>query len=595
MNSVSADVVAQEQSPSTAESRSKRRERRADALCAIALCLLTLLTWIPRWSGPIDLRWDAGTYFILGTSLAQGKGYRLLNEPGEIRADQYPPLQAAIVAIHEKLLSSSDPVKVGIWLRRTWILLSVAYACGSFFLARLFLSRLYSFGLAAICTINYDMYFLATLCFAELPFALATVLFAWSYLRKGGESWTRHISPVFAIAAYLLRTMGVALLLAWIADAVLRRRFRAAGIRAVVALAPVIAWQSYVHSVESSPEYKRPYYAYQRDPSMFYNVSYAENMKLKDPFKPDLGNVTVRDLVSRFFHNAIWMPRDLGQSVAAREPYLEGHVKFLNRVLRRPAARPRVHKIVLYVLGSLVLLGTLQLLLERQWLISLTVLLTLAAVCTTPWPSQFGRYLAPILPLLLLALMSALRGFSNTGRRLFLVVPASARAFRVLRIATTAFVFCECCAALKSGNTNFLLKAYYRDAKGQKQPYRLVYYSAEYPDRQDALDWLSKRADPHSVLAVTMPQWVYLQSGFKTVMIPLTFDGAKAERLMDTVPVSFVFVEPGLRDDNFNTYLPKMVANSADHWKLVYSKEPSIVKLYARVGVARLSGKIVTK
>src|SRR3954449_2848461 len=144
--------------------------RRADTRCAIALCILTLLSWIPRSQGPIDLRWDGGTYYILGTSLAQGKGYRLLNEPGEIRADQYPPLLPAIVAVHEKVLSSSDPVRVGIWLRRTWMLMSIAYVCGAFFLARLFLSRLYSFWLAAICMLSYDMYYLATLCFAELPF-----------------------------------------------------------------------------------------------------------------------------------------------------------------------------------------------------------------------------------------------------------------------------------------------------------------------------------------------------------------------------------------------------------------------------------------
>src|SRR4051794_15303479 len=186
-----------------------------DALCALALCVLTLLSWIPRWNGPLDYRWDGGVYFILGTSLAQGKGYRLLNEPGEISANQYPPLLPAVIAVHEKLLSSSDPIKVGIWLRRTWIVLSIFYVCGCFFLARLFLSRLYAFGLAAICIINYDMYFLSTLAFAELPFALATVLFAWSYLRNRGESWTRHLTPVFAIAAFLLRTVGLALLLAW--------------------------------------------------------------------------------------------------------------------------------------------------------------------------------------------------------------------------------------------------------------------------------------------------------------------------------------------------------------------------------------------
>ncbi len=333
----------------------------ADALCALALCVLTLLSWIPRWNGPLDYRWDGGVYFILGTSLAEGKGYRLLNEPGEIRANQYPPLLPSIVAVHEKVLSSSDPVRVGIWLRRTWILLSVAYVCGSFFLARLFLPRLYSFWLAAICMLSYDMFFLSTLCFAELPFGVATVFFAWSYLRKNGESWTRFLTPVFAIAGYLLRTLGIALLAAWVADALFRRRFRAAAVRALIALIPLVAWLSYVHSVQSAPDYKRPYYAYQRDPSMFYNVSYAVNITLKDPFKPDLGKVTVGDLFTRFIQNAIAIPSNLGQSITAREGFFESHVKVINRVLRKSIVPNWPYKVLLYCFGLLVLLGTSEL------------------------------------------------------------------------------------------------------------------------------------------------------------------------------------------------------------------------------------------
>jgi hypothetical protein len=38
---------------------------------------IALLVWMPRLSGPIDLRWDAGVYYLLGTSLAQGHGYRI--------------------------------------------------------------------------------------------------------------------------------------------------------------------------------------------------------------------------------------------------------------------------------------------------------------------------------------------------------------------------------------------------------------------------------------------------------------------------------------------------------------------------------------
>lgn len=564
-----------------------------DALCAIALCILTLVSWIPRWNGPIDLRWDGGTYFILGTSLAQGKGYRLLNEPGEIKADQYPPLLPAIVAVHEKLLSSSDPVTVGIWLRRTWILFSIVYVCGSFFLARLFLSRPYAFFLAFICMISYDMYYLATLCFAELPFGVVTVVFAWSYLRRNGESWTRHLTPVFAIAGYLLRTMGIALLLAWVADALFRRHLRVALLRSVVAVLPVFAWLSYVHSVETAPDYKHPYYAYQRDPSMFYNVSYAVNMKLKDPFKPDLGNVTLGDVTRRFFDNAVWVPRTLGQSITAREGFFQSHVNSINRAIGRNVVPHWPYKTLLYVLGLVVLLGVVELILERQWLISAAILLTVAAICTTPWPGQFARYLAPILPLLLLAFLAGLGAFGSARRRLLPKVLA--RRLKAFRIAGMALVFCECCIAFQSGNRYFLDKAYYKAENGQRKSYHLLHYSGEYPDTEDALAWLQTRADRNAVIAVTMPQWVYLQSGFKAVMPPLTTDPDSAVRLSDTVPISFVIIEELLMNDNFNTYFPKLVAESPDHWKFVYSKPGSPVKLYARVGVARLSGKLVTR
>jgi hypothetical protein len=387
--------------------------------------------------------------------------------------------------------------------------------------------------------------------------------------------------------------MGIALLLAWVADAFFRKQFRVAAIRAVIALAPVVLWFGYVHNVESAPDYKQPYYAYQRDPSMFYNVSYAANMKLKDPFRPDLGNVTFGDLSKRVIENAVWIPSTLGQSITAREGFFKTHVNFLNRALRRPVVPHWSYKILLYVFGLVVLVGVARLMIERQWLIAWAVLLTVAAICTTPWPGQFARYLAPILPLLLLAFMFAFAELRTVNRH---VMPAMiTRRLKPLRMIGMVLIFGECCLALQSGNRNFIDRAYYKDATGHLRPYNLLHYSGEYPDTQDALDWLKERADPSSTLAVTMPQWVYLHSGFKAVMPPLTRNPEQAERLIDTVPVSFVVIEQLLMDDNFNTYFPKLVEKSPDHWKLVYEKKGSPVKLYARVGIARLSGNLVTR
>jgi hypothetical protein len=80
---------------------------------------------------------------------------------------------------------------------------------------------------------------------------------------------------------------------------------------------PVVGWFSYVQYVESSAEYQRPAYAYQRADYMFYNVSYARNVSLNDPFDPDLGYSTFSDRVERYLHNVARVTRYLGESVSS--------------------------------------------------------------------------------------------------------------------------------------------------------------------------------------------------------------------------------------------------------------------------------------
>ena len=70
---------------------------------------IALLVWLPRLSGPIDLRWDGGVYYLLGTSLAEGHGYRIPSEPGSPEALQYPPLLPAVVALHQRALGTTNP------------------------------------------------------------------------------------------------------------------------------------------------------------------------------------------------------------------------------------------------------------------------------------------------------------------------------------------------------------------------------------------------------------------------------------------------------------------------------------------------------
>lgn len=331
----SPTVIKDISSPTAPRSMTKQRTNlRKDALCIALISFLVLISWIPRARGPIDLRWDAGVYFVLGTSMAEGKGYRLLNEPGAIQAIQYPPGLPAIVGLHEVLLKSSDPLLVGIWLRRSWLVLSLLYALSAFLLGKLFLPRRYALLLSAACVLNYQMYFLETLCFAELPFAVSSALFGYLYFKPNKGSVARLATPLAAIASYLLRTIGIALLVAWVADAAMQKHFRQAAIRAAIALAPVLLWQGYIHSVESNENYRHPYYAYQRDPSLFYNVSYSTNVSLKSPFQPEQGLATRSDMLLRIVCNLLTMPSYLAQAITAKEGFWIGHLTRINRAMR---------------------------------------------------------------------------------------------------------------------------------------------------------------------------------------------------------------------------------------------------------------------
>src|SRR5690242_913359 len=120
------------------------RVRPTRLFLILALLALTVATWVPRFRGPIDLRWDGATYYVLGTALAEGKGYRLLNEPGDIEAVQYPPLLPALVAAHQLVLHTTDPTVVGRWLRATSFALFLLFSVVLYQFFRSYLRREYS-------------------------------------------------------------------------------------------------------------------------------------------------------------------------------------------------------------------------------------------------------------------------------------------------------------------------------------------------------------------------------------------------------------------------------------------------------------------
>lgn len=547
-----------------------------------ALLAVAVAGWIPRRHGPIDLRWDSGVYYVLGTSLAEGKGYRLLNEPGEIEAIQYPPLLPAIVAAHQLALGTSDPLVVGRWLRRTFFCLHIALVLATYILLRACLPAGLAFGGGILFALNIFPTFFSDECFSEIPFSLAVVAFALFRRRGGGRLWDAW-AGLSAVAAFLLRTAGIAVLATWVLESLAKRQFRRAAVRTLIAAVPVLAWQGYIASVQNSKTYSAPTYEYQRAPYMFYNVSYATNLRMVDPLRPDAGEVKTGQLAARFFRLLSESPGRLAETAIAKEEYWKEfiHWRDIGSAGVQGFAEWSIYA-VLIAIGMFILCGLVLLAGQRNIVIPLYIGLSLLGVCLMPWPSQIHRYWTPAVPFLVLAFLLSVKFLWDRG-----AARARPAARRGLRVALVLMLAAILAVQLYS---QYLLFRYdhqavrYVDRQGRRLSYRLFFYDEGYRSLDAVLDKLIQIAKPGATVgaSIHMPHWVYLRTGLKTVMTPFETDVRKAQQLLDSVPVDYLVLNTGAYIDSGANYMLPVVHRYPEAWKRVYGDKRGTAMIFER-------------
>jgi hypothetical protein len=544
---------------------SERATRSADVRNGLLLAAVALALWVTRFGGSIDLRYDGAVYYLLGTSLAQGKGYRLLHEPGDPEAVQYPPVLPALVAVHELVLGTDDPGVVGRWLRMTFLVIFAAYLLCTYALARQFLTPGYALLVGVINGLYLHSFFLADLLFAEIPLGLASVVFVLCNQRSDRPA-NFVAATLAAWVVYLLRAVGLALLVAWVAEGVVRRRWKQAALRAAVAAAAVFAWQAYIHRVTAGEEYRHPAYAYQRADYQYYNVPYVENMRLIDPFQPELGLATPRDRAGRLVTNLTFLPKCLGEGVSGVDGYWKWVGVGVGEGLGVPAPGWVMH-IPRLALGGLIALGLVSLVTSGEWFLPLYVAAYAGLVCFTPWPDQLTRYLAPLTPFLALGLVRALasvRGAAGWfGARTAIAGAVLAAVFGVEALGVLDAYFIEPRQVVPTGPGRF-------------------FYDETWADYETALAWLRERAAPDEVIVTSAAPYAYLRTGIKSVMPPMVADTTEAQRLLDSVPARYVIVDELTYVDVVRRYTVPVIRQEAGKWRRVYTAPGSRTHIYRR-------------
>lgn len=537
----------------------------------IVVVALAVLLWAPRLTGPIDLRWDAGVYYVLGTSLATGQGYRILSEPGSPEALQYPPLLPAIVALHERALGSTDPAVVAPWLRLSFAVVFLAYALAVLALARRYLRAGFAVTAVALSLLQVNTLFVSDLLFTEVPFALVSVLFVLVAVddRFAPRPWLREaLSFLLVTAGFLLRTAGVALLLAWVLESILRRQWGLTVIRVLLSIIPVLMWQAHVTRVRGSYEYAHPAYEYQRAPYQFYNVSYAENVG--PAASAHAGSLRARGgaLAKRVTKNICLLGKRLGEAVSDSEGYWRQLLwRAEDSSLGQRVVPVRLLLLPIIALSGLVIGGIGLLLYRRVWLIPLVVATTLGLMCITPWPDQFQRYLVPVTPFLaigvVLAIYQAFFALRRSSNRAAVVGQLSLGGVLLLALIVQIQAVVDLFSVRKREGATFL------PGRGLVGPH-LFFVGPLWRGWEQAVAWINEHSPPDAIAATPYCHLFYLRTGRHAVTPPVEPDPARTRQLLEGVPVSYVIVDHG--------YSLPAVENDAPGWSLVQSFDGT--KLY---------------
>ena len=92
------------------------------------------------------------------------------------------------------------------------------------------------------------------------------------------------------------------------------------------------------------------------------------------------------------------------------------------------------------------------------------------------------------------------------------------------------------------------------------------------------LSWLMKHAQPNDIVATYAPQWAYLRTGLKAVMPPFELNSERAQKLLDSVPVTYLIFE-----DNFTKkYVSLVIQSYPNLWREKYSDQHGSFKIYER-------------
>lgn len=474
--------------------------RRFVSAAAIGVALLAL--YMSRLDDVGGLYVDDAYYVVLAQALSRGQGYALISSATTPILPAFPPgfalLLAPIVAV-----TSPFPANIAA-LKAVSILAMLGVAALTYFYMARYrgVDRGRATTIATITAILPGFVFLATsTVMAECVFTLALVAAVTTIEHAARDSAHSRRALVFAAAistaAWLIRSAGVAPVLAGAAYLAWRRGWRAGAGFLAICMICYTPWLVYARAHQPSEDQRAAHggsivYSYGALLSMQSGGDATSGTagagELFRRVSKNLANVFGRDMGAVIFPAAYRGAGESGQEVFQ----LSGESGLLAGSMGRGTATV----VTSSVLSVFVLIGWLVTARRSVGVAEVLSPLTIAMVILVP--TRTFRYVLPVAPFLVGYFLEGIESAIGRWRG----IHAAAAAFRIASACLLVLLFME-----------------HGQYIAQKVMGPLPAWIEDGRDVRSVTDWMSAHLPPGATVAATNPGLVYLLTGHKTVAL----------------------------------------------------------------------------
>lgn len=350
--------------------------QRDNWLLSVLLIINACIAWIGRSPGVLTGQDDA-RYITLAHSLRIGE-YRDLMWPGAPWHHMYPPGYPALLTLWTIIGGERFD-----WLVSLQVLMSTATVALVYFAARRAFSPMIALGAVVLCVVNPSLLDLAGRIDSEVPLAFCLALVVWASTVLAPGRLQAAVILAAAVAAPMIRSVGVVLPVAVVLYWILHRRYREAVLAAV--LATIVVGGLLWWTLADSPNVP--------------GSSYAADVKFMAP----LGNHTSKYVA---------FLREMFRRVVANLAYYPS--QGLTWILPTPTiAGTLIDNVVLSVALSLSTVAGLVRAYRRQSMAMAIILFFIGLLLV--WPYQVARFLVPLLPVLYPVILAGAAALAANG------------------------------------------------------------------------------------------------------------------------------------------------------------------------------------